>query len=224
MEEKRDYKIYLWQDEDAGVWLAECPELCMAIEGTSLSKLINRSYIVAEEMVELNNMPPIAHLHFLGKEIVGKKDNLDDLKLKIKELYPCIERQVISHGHAAEILGISKTDFLEICDSMGYPYLDAAIPEDLKMAKWFVEHTNSSSWLRPRVVKAYPQDEYFLELHFDNGEIKRFDVKPYIQGDWYSGLSDQNYFNKVTVDGFTVVWPDGQDLCPDDLYYLSIKV
>lgn len=67
-------------------------------------------------------------------------DNLDDLKLKIKEIYPRIENQEISHGRAAEILGISKMDFLEICGSMGYHYLDAVIFEDLKTAKWFVEH------------------------------------------------------------------------------------
>ena len=29
------------------------------------------------------------------------------------------------------------------------------------------------------------------------------------------------YFKRVSTDGFTVVWPDGQDLCPDEIYNLG---
>lgn len=61
-----------------------------------------------------------------------------------------------------------------------------------------------------------------LEVTFDNGETKVFDVKPYIKGTWYGQLEDEFYFGAVTADGYTVVWPDGQDLCPDELYELSV--
>ena len=50
---------------------------------------------------------------------------------------------------------------------------------------------------------------------------KYFDVEPYIQGEWYRKLRILEYFKKVTTDGFTVVWPDGQDICPDELYDLG---
>ena len=33
-------------------------------------------------------------------------------------------------------------------------------------------------------------------------------------------LEDENYFRQVSTDGFTVVWPEGQDICPDELYNL----
>jgi len=30
------------------------------------------------------------------------------------------------------------------------------------------------------------------------------------------------YFSAVSTDGYTVVWPDGQDFCPVELYALSV--
>jgi len=75
--------------------------------------------------------------------------------------------------------------------------------------------------LRPTAVKVIPKDDYILDVEFDNGERKEFDVKPYIRGEWYGKLHDHNYFNAVETDGYTVVWPEGQDICPDELYELS---
>lgn len=76
--------------------------------------------------------------------------------------------------------------------------------------------------LRPTANAVKAKENYLLEITFDNGEIKIFDVKPYIQGSWYGQLKDVNYFGVVTTDGYTVVWPERQDLCPDELYELSI--
>ena len=39
-------------------------------------------------------------------------------------LYPLIRNMTISHGRAAEILGVNKIDLIEFYDSMGIPYLD----------------------------------------------------------------------------------------------------
>jgi hypothetical protein len=75
--------------------------------------------------------------------------------------------------------------------------------------------------LRPTAVKVTPIDDYLLQVLFDNNERKVFDVKPYIKGDWFGQLKDINYFKRVSTDGFTVVWPEGQDICPDELYYDS---
>ncbi len=44
-------------------------------------------------------------------------------------LYPYIKNETISHGRAAEILGIRKNDLIEIYDSMGLPYLGQDISE-----------------------------------------------------------------------------------------------
>lgn len=50
---------------------------------------------------------------------------------------------------------------------------------------------------------------------------KSFDVEPYIKGEWYGQLRSFEYFKRVATDGYTIVWPDGQDICPDELYNLG---
>lgn len=44
-------------------------------------------------------------------------------------LYPYILKQAISHGRAAEILGIRKNDLIDIYDKMGFSYLDQTIDD-----------------------------------------------------------------------------------------------
>ena len=46
-------------------------------------------------------------------------------------LYPYIKDLTISHGRAAEILGMNKIDLIEFYDSMGLPYLDQT-PEEIE--------------------------------------------------------------------------------------------
>lgn len=44
-------------------------------------------------------------------------------------LYPYIRNQIISHGRAAEILGLRKTDLIACYERMGFPYLDQSREE-----------------------------------------------------------------------------------------------
>lgn len=44
-------------------------------------------------------------------------------------LYPYILNQTISHGGAAEILGIRKSELIDIYDKLGYSYLDMTMNE-----------------------------------------------------------------------------------------------
>lgn len=44
-------------------------------------------------------------------------------------LYPYINNETISHGKAAEILGIAKYDLIELYDSLGLAYLSMDIRE-----------------------------------------------------------------------------------------------
>ena len=75
--------------------------------------------------------------------------------------------------------------------------------------------------LRPTAISVQTLSDYLLRVEFDNGEIGVFDVKPYIKGEWFGELADEGYFRTVFTNGITVEWADGQDICPDDLYYGS---
>ena len=76
--------------------------------------------------------------------------------------------------------------------------------------------------LRPTAISVTIQQDYKLKIIFNNGEAKIFDVKPYIKGSWYSHLKNISYFSLVKTNRFTIIWPEGQDICPDELYYNSV--
>ena len=44
-------------------------------------------------------------------------------------LYPYILNQTISHGAAAELLGIRKSELIDIYDKLGYSYFDMIMDE-----------------------------------------------------------------------------------------------
>lgn len=46
-------------------------------------------------------------------------------------LYPYIQNLTISHGRAAELLGVHKLDLIDFYNRMGIPYLNQT-PEDLE--------------------------------------------------------------------------------------------
>lgn len=52
-----------------------------------------------------------------------------ELELNALMLYPYIKNLTISHGRAAEILGISKWELIQLYDQIGLAYLDQDISE-----------------------------------------------------------------------------------------------
>lgn len=44
-------------------------------------------------------------------------------------LYPHILNQTISHGRAAEILGIRKSELIDLYDKLGYSYFDMTLDD-----------------------------------------------------------------------------------------------
>ncbi len=64
-------------------------------------------------------------------------ENNDELKRNALLLYPYIHNNVISHGRAAEILGIKKLDLIDLYDNMGFPYFDLDISEVMQDIQTF---------------------------------------------------------------------------------------
>jgi hypothetical protein len=72
--------------------------------------------------------------------------------------------------------------------------------------------------LNPRVKKVKTESDYRLRLTFEDGEIRVFDMKPYLSVGVFRGLKDESSFRSARATLGTVQWKDGQDLCPDTLY------
>lgn len=78
--------------------------------------------------------------------------------------------------------------------------------------------------MNPRVKLVQPNSDYTLTLTFTNGQVKRFDVKPYLDKGIFRELKDIHVFNSVKPFLGSVQWQGGQDFCPDTLYEDSIPL
>ena len=77
--------------------------------------------------------------------------------------------------------------------------------------------------MRPKAIKVKLLENYMLEIVFNNGEMKLFDVKPYFKFKQFKELKNENEFRKVKIAGLSIEWENGADICPDELYYNSKK-
>lgn len=78
--------------------------------------------------------------------------------------------------------------------------------------------------MRPKALEVKPLENYVLEIKFNNGEIKRFDVKPYLNHKAFEQLKKLDIFNSVKIAGLSIEWENGVDICPDELYNSSYKI
>lgn len=73
-------------------------------------------------------------------------------------------------------------------------------------------------FLRPKAIDVKPLKNFMLEIMFDNGEKKQFDVKPYMKFKVFKELENEKKFRKVKISGLSIEWENGADICPDELY------
>jgi hypothetical protein len=78
--------------------------------------------------------------------------------------------------------------------------------------------------MNPRVKSVTANDDYSLEIVFTSGEMGVYDCKPLLSFGVFSELKNKHYFHQARVEGGTVTWPNGQDICPDTLYEESRKL
>lgn len=70
----------------------------------------------------------------------------------------------------------------------------------------------------PRIKSVSALDDFYLELVYETGEKKLFDVKKYLNHPAYKKLNNPVYFKSVKSAQTTVEWPNGEDIDPNDLY------
>jgi hypothetical protein len=74
------------------------------------------------------------------------------------------------------------------------------------------------------VVSVRPQHNYLLDLVFENGERRRFDMRPYLHYPVFRRLENSAFFSLAHVDYGTVVWPGNIDIAPETLYDRSVPI
>ena len=75
--------------------------------------------------------------------------------------------------------------------------------------------------MNPYVKRVRPLEDYQLEVIFENGERRIFDVKPYLQRGVFVRLQNRATFQAVRVVAGSVEWPGELDLSYDTLYLES---
>ena len=72
--------------------------------------------------------------------------------------------------------------------------------------------------MKPKAMEVKALKNYKLEVKFEDGKKGIFDVSPYLEFIQFKELKDENVFNTVKIDGLSISWSNGADICPDELY------
>ena len=73
------------------------------------------------------------------------------------------------------------------------------------------------------VASVKTNDDYTLDLVFENGEKRKFDMKPFFDRKPFNRLLNSPLFSKASVQYGTVVWPGNIDIAPETLWSGSEK-
>ena len=69
-----------------------------------------------------------------------------------------------------------------------------------------------------KVIAVTANDDFSLDVQFNDGSLKRLDAKPYLDYEVFRELKDLSYFKRVGVASGTVQWPHERDISPETLY------
>jgi len=71
-----------------------------------------------------------------------------------------------------------------------------------------------------RICEAKPIDGHRVQLTLTDGRVIERDLGTMLTGAIFSEIqNDQARFREMRVEGGTLVWPNGADLCPDVLIW-----
>ena len=75
-----------------------------------------------------------------------------------------------------------------------------------------------------KVIAVKANEDFSLELKFNDNSVRRFDARPYLDFGVFRELKDIGYFKQAKIAHGTVQWPHEQDISPDTLYIESTPV
>ncbi len=75
--------------------------------------------------------------------------------------------------------------------------------------------------MTPKITHVEARLGYKLQVEFDNGEVRLFDVTPYLAKGIFGELRDESYFKCVKLVWSGVEWRNEQDLSADTLYHVG---
>jgi hypothetical protein len=71
-----------------------------------------------------------------------------------------------------------------------------------------------------RIQDATPLEGFRVRLKLTDGRVVERDLADFLTGPVFAGIrSNPERFRELRVDGGTLVWPGGADLCPDVLIW-----
>ncbi len=76
----------------------------------------------------------------------------------------------------------------------------------------------------PDIKKAKILDNYNISIEFSNGEVRLFDLKPYLKYPVFRPLEDRGKLESFSIVDGTIEWDCGADLSPDTFYIKSKQV
>lgn len=74
------------------------------------------------------------------------------------------------------------------------------------------------------VTHVIARDDHSLLVTFDTGEVRSFDMRPYLDKGLFVALRDLTIFKQAYVAFDTVCWPGRLDIAPETLYDKSVLI
>jgi hypothetical protein len=77
--------------------------------------------------------------------------------------------------------------------------------------------------MNPRINIAIPNDDFTIQVVFNNGESGIFDVNQFLDKGSFKELQDLSNFRRFHLEDGVITWYNDLDLSPDTVYLLSKK-